>query len=125
MGNDKGFPDKTKAAGLAPEAAFKNNLQTKTNTLPKKWQRVLAAFISGKSYNRFEAERHLNDHCLHTTVSYLQGQGVTIFREFENVRGWQGMPTRVCRYWIERTEANLKRAQSLVDRVELLPNGSA
>lgn len=111
------------ASGLAPIAAFQNT-QTNLNTTPKKWQRVLAAFLTGKSYNRFESERHLNDHCLHTTVAYLQGQGLSIFREYEKVPGWQGLPTRVCRYWLERSEANLKRAKALLDRKEPV-DGSA
>lgn len=111
-------PEKQRAAsGLAPKAALQN-AQSDLNTTPKKWQRVLAAFISGKSYNRFESERYLNDHCLHTTVAFLQGQGLSIFREYEKVPGWQGLPTRVCRYWLERTEANLKRAETLLDRQE-------
>jgi len=83
---------------------------------PRKWQRVLNAFVDGKSFNRFESERLLSDHCLHTTVSTLQGFGVTIFREFETVKGWQGIPTRVCRYWLDRSDSNLKRAHDLLKR---------
>jgi hypothetical protein len=115
--------DKTKAAGLQPIAAF-SDTQPHHNPTPKKWQRVLAAFVAGKSFNRFESERHLNDHCLHTTVAYLQGLGLSIFREYEKVPGWQGIPTRGCRYWLERTETNLKRAETLLTRPETA-DGSA
>ena len=46
---------------------------------------VLSALITGRSYNRFEAERELHDHCLHSTVSTLQGKGISIHRENEKV----------------------------------------
>jgi hypothetical protein len=108
--------DKTKATG-ANQVALKSTAQKPNDKpLPKKWQRVLTAFVEGKSFNRFESERQLNDHCLHTTVSTLQGFGVTIFREFETVPGWQGIPTRVCRYWLDRSEPNIKRANQLLKR---------
>ncbi len=48
----------------------KNSLQNDTTTeRPRKWRRVLAALTHGKTFNRFEAERELSDHCLHSTVS--------------------------------------------------------
>lgn len=88
----------------------------KTNSSPRKWQRVLTALLNGQSFNRFEAERKLNDHCLHTTVSKLQGMGVDILRKFEAVPGYHGLPTRVCRYWLEQSEPNLRRASTLLNR---------
>jgi hypothetical protein len=68
--------------------------------VPCKWERVLSALLAGNSYNRFEAERDLHDHCLHTTVSILQRKGVRIDRKYETVRGFLGIPTDVCRYWL-------------------------
>jgi hypothetical protein len=65
-----------------------------------KWQRVLEAFLTGKSFNRFEAARELHDHCLHSTVSTIQGKGVRIYRREETIPGYQGSPTRCCRYWL-------------------------
>jgi hypothetical protein len=56
--------------------------------------------MTGRSYNRFEAERELSDHCLHSTVSTIQSFGVAILRREETVPGYQGIPTRVMRYWI-------------------------
>lgn len=67
---------------------------------PLKWQRVLTAFLEGRSLNRFEAER-LSDHCLHSTVSTLERKGVRIARRTERVPGFMAIPTEVCRYWLE------------------------
>ena len=67
---------------------------------PLKWKRVLRAFHDGATLNRFEAERALHDHCLHSTVSTIQAKGVTILRRLERVPGYQGIPTEVCRYRI-------------------------
>lgn len=107
--------DKTKATGGNQVALEKVNTSTINNTSTAyKWQRVLEAFITGKSYNRFESERLLHDHCLHSTVSSLERKGVTIFREFETVLGWRSNPTRVCRYWLDRSEANLRKAKNLL-----------
>lgn len=66
----------------------------------KKWQRVLSALAEGRSFNRFEAERELHDHCLHSTVSRIQEMGVQVNRRMETVSGYQGLPTIVARYWI-------------------------
>ncbi len=66
--------------------------------ISSKWRRVLRALLSGRSYNRFEAERELHDHCIHTTASNLQRKGLTILRREESVPGYQGSPTRVMRY---------------------------
>lgn len=116
--------DKTKATGCNQVTSENTTKKPNDKPLPKKWQRVLTAFLEGKSFNRFESERQLNDHCLHTTVSTLQGFGVTIFREFETVSGWQGIPTRVCRYWLDRSVANLNRANLLLNRnAELIKDG--
>lgn len=75
-----------------------------THTQPRietKTGRVLAALMSGRRFNRFEAERELHDHCLHSTISTLEKKhGLTISRKFETVPGYQGNPTNVCRYWI-------------------------
>lgn len=73
---------------------------TNNNKPPKKSIRVLSA-LTRRSWNRFEAERQLHDHCLHTTVATIQQQyGITIARKFETVPGFQGNPTHVCRYWL-------------------------
>lgn len=112
------FSHSTKAnARLASGESVEQNIGNPNPTpIPKKWQRVLSALLDGRTFNRFESERQLNDHCLHTTVSTLQDMGVTILREFETVPGYQGIPTRVCRYWLEQSEPNLRRASILLNR---------
>lgn len=64
---------------------------------PRKWQRVLQAFIDGRSLNRFESARELRDWCLPTTVSQLEARGVKILRHDETVPGAFG-PVRCSRY---------------------------
>ena len=87
-----------------------------------KADRVLAALMSGHSFNRFEAERQLHDHCLHSTVAQLQRvKKLTIKRKYETVTGYQGSPTSVCRYWI--TPEENKRIMSR--RRLYLPNKEA
>ena len=82
--------------------------------VPHKWRRVLAALLTGRSFNRFEAERDLSDHCLHSTVSTIQAKGVRIARKTEQVPGYQGIPTECCRYWIAEDE--MPKARALLER---------
>ncbi len=81
--------------------------------IPAKWKRVLTAFLSGQSYNRFEATRDLRDWSLHSTVSTIQSKGVRIERKSERVPGYLGLATEVCRYWLDlkNTEAVTKAKQ--------------
>ena len=66
-----------------------------------KWVRVLQAFVTGRTWNRFEAARELSDHCLHSTVATIQAKGVPIARRTEKVAGYLGSQTECCRYWLE------------------------
>ena len=76
--------------------------------VPTKKKRVLIA-LTERSFNRFEAEQLLSDHCLHSTVSTLQNRhGIEIQRKFETVPGFRAIPTRVCRYWV--TPENIEKA---------------
>jgi len=100
------------AADAAGEGAHQTTRIAKCSKPPRKWQRVLAAMVEGRSFNRFEAERVLNDHCLHSTVSTIQAKGLPIERHDEVVPGYQGIPTHVCRYWI--SDANRERALELL-----------
>lgn len=82
--------------------------------LATKTRRVLDFFLTGKSSNRFEAEKRLHDHCLHSTVSTLQnGYGIKISRQFEIVRGYKGNPTRCRRYWIDPDERQRIKEKTL------------
>lgn len=85
----------------ASRPGSKANLQTNDSTRPLKWKRVLRALASGRSFHRFEAERELHDHSLHSTVSTIQSKGIAVARRWERVPGFMGIPTDVCRYWLE------------------------
>lgn len=98
--------------GNAPQAAP----QKRT---PRKWQRILSAFLTGRSFNRFEASRELHDTCLNSTVSEIQDRGVPISRKTESVPGYQNIPTVVCRYWLDFTNSEaIARARQLVGKVD-------
>jgi len=88
------------AGGGIPGIENNTHRNHTTSKRPLKWRRVLTALHAGRSFNRFEAERALADHCLHTTVSVLQGKGLTILRRDEVVPGYAGTPTHVNRYWL-------------------------
>ena len=80
---------------------------------PSKKKRVLLALCE-RSFNRFEAERQLHDHCLHTTVSTLQNNhDIEVSRKFETVPGYMGIKTKVCRYWIapDQSDKAMKLAE--------------
>ena len=64
--------------------------ESPTDPKPFKWRRVLGAFYDGRSLNRFQAERELHDHCLHSTVADLEGRGLRIERQNESVPGAYG-----------------------------------
>lgn len=85
--------------------------------VPAKWRRVLGAFLTGRSFNRFDAERQLSDHCLHSTVSTIEGKGVRISRRTEKVPGYLGIATDVCRYWLDEADnENIARARALLSK---------
>jgi hypothetical protein len=67
---------------------------------PRKWVRILSAFVRGENLNRFEALKRYHDTCLHSTVAGLENRGVMIERKDEKVPGYMGIPTHVCRYWL-------------------------
>lgn len=111
-------PEKRNPPSVAADAAGGGSKQTEamnSSAPPKKWQRVLHALADGRSFNRFEATRQLRDWCLHTTVSTLQRKGILVARRNETVPGYEGLPTRVCRYWLEPTEC-AKAAKLLGDQ---------
>lgn len=115
-------PNNGNAPTAATGEAFGKAIQQghDTSKRPVKWRRVLFAFASGRSWNRFEAERELHDHCLHTTVSTIQHKGIPVSRKDEIVPGFQGIPTHVSRYWLEK-EA-LQRARELLGIVAPIPS---
>lgn len=80
----------------------------------KKWVSVLRHLLNVGSLNRFEAERFVNDHCLHTTIASLRRDfGIVFGRKFECVPCLKGRATtRVKRYWLDPDPENLKRTRA-------------
>jgi len=109
---------KEKSPALGGSSGPGSATSTSTNfaPAPRKWQRVLRAFINGASLNRFDAERKLGDHTLPSTVAALQARGITIARRAEVVRGYAGCATRVMRYAIDRQRENIARAVASLER---------
>jgi hypothetical protein len=75
---------------------------------------ILALFVKGLNLNRFEAESH-HDHCLHSTVSSLEGYGVRIARSWETIPCLGGKATVRCkRYWLESSIENIAFARAML-----------
>lgn len=101
-----------KKATRSIEQSSQSHGDITTTEAPNKICRVLAYFITGKSLNRFEAER-IGEHCLHSTVSRLANQyGLTFSRKAESVPNNWGNACRVVRYWLPASQR--KRAQVLL-----------
>ncbi len=72
-----------------------------------KIERVFKALLSGWQGHRFNAERQLHDHCLHTTISSIEKKyHITVQRKWIKVSGFQGHPTSVKYYWIDKADIN-------------------
>lgn len=97
---------KTKHTGRGQPSATPGAAQP-----PRKWARILAYLLAGRSLNRFEAYRELRDSCLNTTVSQIEHRGVKVSRKEETVPGAFG-PVRCCRYWL--APESLARARELL-----------
>lgn len=80
---------------------------------PRKWQRVLRAFLDRgeRGWNRFECARDVRDWCLPTTVSQLEARGVKILRRDETLAGHYG-PVTCSRYWL--APESIERARELL-----------
>lgn len=78
-----------------------------------KLRRVLAAFVAGRSLNRWEAARDLRDWCLQSTVSELEGRGVRIDRAPETVPGAYGA-VHCKRYRLNTAPEKVARAHALL-----------
>lgn len=105
-------PDTAVGAGRAREQVQGQALKA-NSTRPRKIWRVLAALSTSRRWHRFQAERLLHDHCLHSTIAEIQRRyGLEIRREMVEVRGFQGEPVRVAEYWLEGE--HLDRARHLI-----------
>lgn len=110
--------DKRKGAARESNAPISNSTDDKCNKYlvirkDSKQFKVLQALAEGKSFNRFEADRELHDHCLHSTVSTIQGLGIQVHREREIVPCLGGAKTTdVMRYRLLPPE--IKKAERLL-----------
>jgi hypothetical protein len=86
----------------------------KTPDRTTKQMAILSLFVGGARLNRFEAEAH-HDHCLHSTVSALEGLGIVIARKWESVPCLGGQALCRCkRYWLDMTPENVAAARALL-----------
>jgi len=81
--------------------------------------RVLQALLTGKSFNRFEAEDELHDHCLPSTISHIQARyKVVVCRVFEVVASYYGNEIQCCRYWIDSEEiSRYKKEDTIIKKL--------
>jgi hypothetical protein len=81
-------------------AAYKNhgsaNFTPKPR--PKKWERVLSSFLTGRAWHALDATSQLHTSCLHSDVAGLAARGLRFDRERVMVPGFNGIETSVVRY---------------------------
>lgn len=107
-------PQKEIAVGLGTDTTTESASRNSAEDGDTKIKSILAAFLSGTSLNRFEAEG-LHDHCLHSTVSSITAYGITISREWETVPCLRGRSRVRCkRYWLDNNPENVALARSLL-----------
>jgi hypothetical protein len=75
-----------------------------------KWQRILASFLSGRSWHAVEAVRGLGTTCLHSDVPDLEERGLRFDRERITVAGHGGAEASVVRYTLRRESYAQARA---------------
>lgn len=80
-----GFDDLADDAPAAPVWRYKR-------------ERILYAFMGGRSWHTLEAGPELHTSCLHSDVSGLEKMGLKFHRERITVPGYGGKPASVVRY---------------------------
>lgn len=116
MGTSMNSPVVKDVSGMADQRP-----EARQSDVARKWQRVLRAFLSGRSLNRWEAARDLRDWCLHSTVADLEARGVRIARKSEVVPGQFGA-VHCKRYWLE-AESHQRALELLaINRTSSLTN---
>jgi hypothetical protein len=94
-----------KKATRSEEQSSQSHGQHITSKAPTKIARVLGYQVFSGSLNRFEAERDVGDHCLHSTISSLaHGYGLNFERQLERVPNHWGQPCDVTRYSLPTSE---------------------
>lgn len=111
--------DKTKAAGLAPEAAFETTVRKpKYNT---KKTSIIKRFVElgDTGMTCFDAANKYHDYVLRSTVSDIQRDfGIFFEREWTKVPNTFGGHTDCVRYWLD--EANMMKAINFLAQGEVL-----
>ena len=102
-----GLYEQWRVGGTSPHSINRNT----------KLGRILSAFLEGRRLNRFEAALEFSDWCLNSTVSDLQRRGLVVARQWETIPGFNGRPTRCCRYWLPESERKNAKALLGVDCV--------
>ncbi len=103
--------EKPSASTEGQESTRQRKLRNNSTKPPCKIHRILAAFARGEKLNLFEAQRLYSDRSLHSTVSEIQSDyGLEVSRDWETVPGFQGLPTRCRRYWLEESQLDQARA---------------
>lgn len=115
VGRIPGSADSDSHQGAQGELELAYRTTPRALTAPSKIRRVLSALATGDSYNRFQAARELHDHCLHSTVAEIQSRfGIAVYRETESIPGFEGIPTKCCRYSL--TPAMRAKAREILER---------
>ena len=72
--------------------------QREAVAMRRKWQRILASFLTGQGWHALAAVRDLHTTCLHSDVAGLEARGLRFHRERITVAGYGGEKTSVVRY---------------------------
>lgn len=91
----------------------------------RKWERILAAFLSGRSWHTLDASRELHTTCLHSDVSGLEARGLRFDHVPETIAGFGGNPTRVTRYVLREESRDLARRLLGLPSTATQPNRAA
>lgn len=124
MSMEKKSPGAVAAASRADNQgtfANKSTSRVRTGKFWTKRRRVLLNLIRRPSLHRFQAER-IGEHCLHSTVSAWQADGLQIARERISVPGWGGCPTSVANYFLTEDQRSVAVHQLAT---EMLSHGCA
>jgi hypothetical protein len=106
-------PNKNRFCRPAHKDAWWNR-QKKGNPPGTKISRILTILASGRSLNRFEAQKVAHDHALNSTISEIHNRlGIRVSRKYE-IFQLRSNPVRVKRYWLEGQA--IKRAISYLEQ---------
>lgn len=90
-----------------------------------KWQRILFAFMDGRTWHTLEAMRELHTSCLHSDISGLEARGLKFHHEHITVPGYGGKQAAVVRYALARESFPLAARLLGVVSPQVRPDGDA